>query len=207
MNTVFKFYYQTWLLWGTSAGFGAAFLFQRMRGAALAGVTAAVGLSIALGLFYPVLSVQTRTNNFQQAWTLDGTGNSYLSGDDVAAVEWFKTAPMGTLIEAVGGSYSGFGRIASHSGMPSLINWPGHESQWRGGGEEMGSRMADVETIYTSRSWEEAEARLQEYNIRYVYLGGLERSTYAVNETKFRRFLRVVYEGGGVVIFEVDGGN
>lgn len=205
MNTVFKFYYQAWLLWGTAAGFGAAFLLQALGGAKRAGLATLIVLCAGLGLVYPVLSVQTRTNGFSQPWTLDGTGSSYLRGGDVAAVEWLKTAPIGTLVEAVGGSYSGFGRIASHSGMPSLINWPGHQSQWRGGGEEMGTRMADVETIYRSGSWAETEALLEKYDVRYVYVGDLERGTYPVNEAKFRRFLRVVYEAGGVVIYEYQG--
>jgi len=211
MNTVFKFYYQTWLLWGTAAGFGAAFLLQNVRGAgarvlaARAGIGTAVVLSIAIGLFYPVLSIQTRTNNFQQAWTLDGTGNSYLSGEDVAAAEWLKSAPMGTLVEAVGGQYSAYGRISGHSGIPTLLGWPGHEAQWRGGYDEQGSRQGDVEKIYRSGSWAETKALLEAYNVRYVYVGNLERSTYAVNEAKFRRFLTPVYEQGSVVIYEYAG--
>ena len=207
MNTVFKFYYQTWLLWGTAAGFGAAFLLQNVRGAARAGVGTAVVLSIAIGLFYPVLSVQTRTNHFQQAWTLDGTGNSYLSGEDAAAVEWLKSAPLGTLVEAASiQTYSGYARISGHSGMPSLLGWPGHEAQWRGGYGEQGSRLGDVEMIYRSGSWAETKELLEQYGVRYVYVGNLERSTYTVNEAKFRRFLTPVYEQGGVVIYEFVGG-
>ena len=204
MNTVFKFYYQTWLLWGTAAGFASAYLLQNLRGATRAGLAVIVMLSITLGLFYPILSTQTRTNNFQQPWTLDGTGISHLSGDDVAAVEWLKSAPLGTLVEAVSTqTYSGYSRISGHSGMPTLLGWPGHESQWRGGYDEQGSRMADVETIYRTGNWAQTETLLQQYNIRYVYIGNLERTTYAVNEAKFQRYMHPVYELGSVVIYEV----
>lgn len=201
MNTVFKFYYQTWLLWGAAAGYGSAVLLKNLRGAARVGVGVAVMLAIGIGLFYPVLGVPTRTNDFQNPWMLDGTGSSYLSGDDVAAVEWLKSAPVGTVVEAVGGSYSGYGRISGHSGMPTILGWPGHEAQWRGGYEEQGARLGDVETIYRTGSWEQTEALLQQYNVRYIVVGNLERSTYTVNETKFRRFLTPVFEQGSVVIY------
>jgi uncharacterized membrane protein len=151
--------------------------------------------------------MQTRTNNFQQPWTLDGTGNSFLSGDDVAAVEWLKSAPMGILVEAASThTYSEYSRISGHSGMPTVLGWPGHESQWRGGYEEQGSRLGDVETIYRSGSWAQTEALLQQYNVRYVVVGNLERNTYPVNEPKFRRFLTPVFEQGSVVIYEYVGG-
>jgi YYY domain-containing protein len=206
MNTVFKFYYQTWLLWGAAAGYGAAVLLKNRRGAARAGVGAAIVLSIGIGLFYPVLGMPTRTNNFQNPWTLDGIGYSHLSGDDVAAVEWLKAAPMGTLVEAVGGSYSGYARMSGHSGLPTVLGWPGHEAQWRGGYEEQGTREGDVETIYRTGSWSQTETLLQQYNVRYIVVGNLERATYGVNETKFRRYLTPVFEQGSVVIFEYEGG-
>ncbi|HNB54880.1 MAG TPA: DUF2298 domain-containing protein, partial [Anaerolineales bacterium] len=207
MNTVFKFYYQTWLLWGAAAGSGSALLLKKLRGATQAGVGVAIVLSAGIGLLYPVLGMPTRTNNFQNPWTLDGIGYSFLSGDDIAAVEWLKTAPMGTLVEAVGGSYSGFARISGHSGMPTLLGWPGHESQWRGGYEEQGSRLGDIETIYRAGSWSQTEALLQQYNVRYIVLGNLERSTYGVNEAKFRRYLTPVFEQGSTIIFEYEGGD
>ena len=33
MNTIFKFYYQAWLLWSIAAAFGTAILLQNLRGA------------------------------------------------------------------------------------------------------------------------------------------------------------------------------
>ncbi|MFQ5615899.1 MAG: DUF2298 domain-containing protein [Anaerolineales bacterium] len=205
MNTVFKFYYQGWLLWGLAAAYGTAVLLQRVRGAGGAAYALVIAAVFVVGLAYPPLSLLNRTNRFNpsQGWGLDGTRLSHLSGDDVAAVEWLKTAPMGTLVEAVGGSYSGFARISGHSGVPALLGWPGHESQWRGGTEEMGSRETDIGTIYRSGSWEETETLLEQYDVRYIYIGSLERSTYRVNEVKFRRFLTPVFEQGQVVIYGV----
>ena len=118
-------------------------------------------------------------------------------------VEWLRQAPLGTLVEAVGGSYTGYARVSTYSGQPALLGWPGHESQWRGGGEEMGSRSVDVDTLYTTGSWAEASGIIQRYNIRYIYVGNLEYRTYVVNEAKFARFLETVYQFEGVTIYQV----
>jgi uncharacterized membrane protein len=135
---------------------------------------------------------------------LDGTAHfSFLSVDDKAAVAWLAKAPLGTLVEAVGGSYSHYARIATHSGQPNLLGWPGHESQWRGGGEEMGTRAQDIDRLYSTGSWTEAAQILSYYNIRYIYLGALERTTYLVNDAKFNRFLQPVFQQGQVTIYEV----
>lgn len=206
MNTVFKFYYQTWLLWGTVAGFGSAVLLKKLHGFGRVGAGLVAVLAMGIGLLYPILGMPSRANNFKNVWTLDGTSSSYLSSEDVAMVKWLDAAPEGVIVEAVGGSYSGYARISGFSGLPAVLGWPGHEAQWRGGYEEQGARQGDVETIYRTGSWSETETLLQKYNVRYIVVGNLERNTYPVNETKFRRYLTPVFEQGGTVIFEYGGG-
>ena len=206
MNTVFKFYYQSWLLWSIAAAYGSGVLLQEWRGrSGRVYALAFVGVMV-IGLTYPYFGIGTKTNGFQPeaGLTLDGTlHNSYLSDDDRAAVAWLTEAAPGTMIEAVGGSYTGFGRISAHSGMPALLGWPGHESQWRGGASEMGSRQADIEQIYRGGSWNRVSELLEKYDVRYIYVGSLERSTYAINENNFRANLEPVFETGQVTIYEV----
>ncbi len=121
----------------------------------------------------------------------------------MAAVEWLKSAPAGVIAEAVGGSYSEFARIGTQSGQPTVLGWPGHESQWRGGVKEMGSRQSDLERLYRTNDWTEAQQILHQYNVRYVFIGSLERNVYRVNENKFKRFLQPVFQQGQVAIYEV----
>ncbi|MEK6221310.1 MAG: hypothetical protein N2D54_03595, partial [Chloroflexota bacterium] len=127
----------------------------------------------------------------------------YLNNDDFSALDWLQNAPLGTMVEAVGGSYSIYARISTHSGQPTLLGWPGHESQWRGGGVEMGSRFSDIDLLYSTGSWTEALNLLGKYQIKYVYVGALERSTYIVSETKFQEFLTPVFQQGSVVVYQV----
>ncbi len=205
MNTVFKFYYQSWLLWGVAAAFGTVTLLRRWRSSGGKVYTGVVIVVLAIGLIYPLLGVVNRTNSFNptSGWTLDGTRHpSYLTEDDRLAVVWLQSAPVGTLVEAVGGSYTNYARISAHSGMPALLGWPGHVSQWRGGAEEMGSRQADIEQIYRGNSWDQTRDLLARYDIRYIYVGALERAAYGVNENKFRANLRPVFQSGQVTIYE-----
>ena len=80
--------------------------------------------------------------------------------------------------EAIGGSYTDYARVSTLSGFPTVLGWPGHESQWRGGYTEMGTRYDDVSLLYATNDWMTAEALIQTYDIRYIFIGNLERSTY-----------------------------
>ena len=206
MNTIFKFYYQAWILMGLAAAYGSVRILRDWRGAAGTLASAAVFIVLLMALTYPALSLQTKTNRFSapNGLNLDGTlHGAYLTEDDRAAVNWLRAAPRGTIVEAVGGSYSSAARIATHTGYPNVLGWVFHQGQWRGGYEEVGSREGDVARIFESGSWEEASALLDQYGVQYVYVGSMERASYRINEAKFRRNLPVLFEQGSVTIYGV----
>jgi uncharacterized membrane protein len=124
------------------------------------------------------------------------------SPDEAAAIRWLQSAPDGIVAEAVGGSYSAYGRVSTLTGLPTVLGWPGHESQWRGGYEEQGSRQGDIETLYASADWQIANDILTRYNIRYVFVGTLERDK-PLQEEKFMTHMRLAFQQGNVVIYEV----
>ena len=66
-----------------------------------------------------------------------------------------------------------------------------------------GTRKDDIQTLYSTPDWNTAQEIINRYNIRYVYIGPLERSTYTVNEEKFKQFLKLIYQQGNVAIYEV----
>ncbi len=206
MNTVFKFYFQGWLLFSLAAAYGIAVLLReadsRWKGAASLGLAFTLGA----GLLYPALGFYNRTEGFHppQGWNLNG--GAYLERqfpDDMAAIHWLESAPPGTVAEAVGGSYSAFARVATYSGHPDVLGWPGHESQWRGGAAEQGSREADIRRLYETPNWAEAETILRQYDVRYVFVGALERQAYRVNERKFRQNMELVFEQGETRIYRL----
>ncbi len=230
MNTIFKFYYQAWMLWSLVAAFGVAVMLQNLRGAWNWVYRIGLALVLFMALVYPVLGLLTKTNDFQipaldqnlkvartagdphpwqtaaQVWTLDG-GAFFVPAypDDMAAVAWLRTAPYGVIVEATksDASYSDWAHISIYSGLPTVLGWPMHEGQWRGTYEPQGTRLDDIRLLYETSSWEEAQAILSKYGIRYVFVGTLERKTYHLNESKFQQHLTPVFQQGQVTIYEV----
>ena len=208
MNTIFKFYYQAWIMFSIAAAFGAAVLLRNLRG--IADWVFRIGLVAVLfmSLTYPVLALAAKTNNFKPTfgWTLnDFERVQRESPDDAAAIGWLKSAPDGNIVEAIGpngGSYSGYARISEYTGLSTVLGWRGHESQWGRDEGELSRREEDVKTIYTVTNWQTTLDLLKKYNVRYIYIGGMERSTYHIQEDKFKQHLKQVYQLGDVTIYE-----
>ncbi len=205
INTVFKFYYQAWMLWSLAAAFGTAVLLRKLRGVANITFSILIALVIFSGLLYPIFGLMTKTNNFKPVFGFNLNDFDRVKREDpdeAAAVEFLLTAPDGVIAEAVGDGYSGYARISMLTGMQTLLGWPGHESQWRGTFEPQGTRRADITKLYTTARWDEAQAIIDQYNIRYIYIGTLERISMPVNEEKFILYLKPVFQQGSVVIYE-----
>jgi uncharacterized membrane protein len=171
------------------------------------GVLAVFG--ILVGMAFPLIEGWNKTNGFNpsRGFSLDGKRDFYLSaGDEMKAAEWLADAPVGVMTEAIsdtGGSYTTYNSISTFSGMPTVLGWVGHEAQWRGGYEEIGSRQADVKELYSTSKWERAQAIIDMYNIRYIVVGNTERSTYQVDQNKFDLQLVKVFDSQTVDIYEV----
>ena len=156
---------------------------------------------LGIGLIYPTFSFSNVTMAPPPIYSLDGA--SYLSPESVQAIQWLRQAPLGTLVEAVGGSYdSNYARYAAHSGQQGVMGWPGHEGQWRGGNVDW-VRIQDIATLYTTPSWSTALAVIERYGIDYVILGEVERGTYLVDETKFAANMIPVLESATVTIYQL----
>jgi uncharacterized membrane protein len=215
INTIFKFYYQVWLLWGIAAAYASVTLLQNLRGIGKGFFRILIVLILGVSLTYPVMGIWSKTNGFRpyDGFTLDGTAYFERSNpDDAEAMKWLQEAPLGVVAEAVGGSYSLFARMSAHSGQPTVLGWDFHEVQWRGGTDEMGSRRTDIEKLYCTNYWNEAEIILRQYQIRYVVVGTMEQNLYGtgsaicppgLNETKFSRNLQPVYHHGNTSIYQV----
>lgn len=205
INTVFKFYYQAWMLWSLAAAFGVSILLQKLRGFMNVVFRVLIGLVIFAGLLYPTFGLLTKTNNFNPifGYTLDDFDRVKRENpDEAAAIEFLLNAPDGVVAEAIGDGYSGYARISMLTGLQTVLGWPGHEAQWRGSFEPQGSRRDDIMKLYTTARWEEAQLIIEQYNIRYIYIGTLERVSMPVNEEKFQFYLKPVFQQGDAVIYE-----
>ena len=205
INTIFKFYYQAWIVLSLAAAYAIAVLLTRLRGAANAIFTVILILVLLVGLTYPILSVFNKTNNFKPpfGFTLDDFERVQRENpDEAAAIQWLRSAPDGVVVEATGNPYSSYARISIYTGLPTVLGWGNHEGQWRDQALQ-GTRKDDIATLYTTSDWNVTQDIINRYDIRYIYIGNLERSTYQVNEEKFNRFLRPAFQQGSVIIYGV----
>ena len=223
MNTVFKFYFQAWVMWAVAGACAlAGFIRQacpepfdnaqdkRSRRGRV-GVVILAALLIAAGLIYPVLAIPARAREYGGPPTLDGA--SYLADvqpDDYAAIAWLNENVSGApvILEAPGDHFRAYvyeGRVSAHTGLPTLLGWAGHEHQWRGDYDEQARRESDIETLYTSVDLDEVLTLLDKYDTSYVYVGPVERARYpAAGLAKFAQLMEIVYDTGAVTIYRLD---
>ena len=84
-----------------------------------------------------------------------------------------------------------------------MLGWDFHEFQWRGTYDEPASRKSDVDVLYNAVDPGQTLTLLDKYDITYVYVGPLERERYNPSGlAKFEQLLDVVYQGGGVTIYQ-----
>ncbi|MBX5491256.1 MAG: hypothetical protein IRZ14_08855 [Chloroflexi bacterium] len=211
MNTVFKFYYHVWLLLGLLSPLLVVYLLGRGAGAAIRGLGASIVLAagaLALaGLLYPVGATWAKAGGFRGPLTLDGAAwMKDLMPGDAHAVQWLRERVPGrpVIVEAVGGDYTEYGRIAAFAGLPSPLNWPGHELQWRGPLAEFARRQDVVEAIYQRAAVGTVLSMLQGLHAEYVYVGRLEAEKYGSGVySRFDGVLEPVYRQDDVTIYRV----
>ena len=217
LNTTFKFYYQAWVMFGVAGLVAIDYLWREMQGAArlVSGVvTVSYTAVFALTLLFPYYAVQSRASEYRgnptAAERLPATLNGlaqveHFNPDEYAALMWLRQNVSGTpvILEAVGGQYSNYARVAANTGLPTVLGWAGHEYQWRGSDTpEPGERDPAIQQIYTDPTWNSAPALLDRYNVAYIYVGGLETSSYGLpGSQKFAEQLEVAYQNSNVTIY------
>jgi YYY domain-containing protein len=215
MNTVFKFYYHVWLLLGLAAGPAVALWLDRsafaIPGRLARGSAAAALVSVLLlGLVYPLAATWTKSDGFRGPATLDGAAFlERAKPTEAAAIQWLAgQTGRPVVLEAVGGDYEEFARVSTFSGLPTVLGWVGHQLQWRGQSDEYNRRQQDVDLVYRRGEREESLRILRRYQVRYVFVGSLERDKYGGQvEDRLARWLSPVFrrEGAAVLMVPTEG--
>ena len=221
MNTVFKVYYEAWLLLGVVSTYGLYYVCCRpvtfaanlklpqlfslpwglLRRTVSWSWVALLVLLVAGSLYYPVAAALDLKKN-GGGDSLDGLAFLKRSnGDEYDAIIWLRDeAPKGRIVEAVGPSYYGVERgqccyasISASTGLPTLLGWKGHEEQWRGRQRLFDLREGWVKQIYSSTDPDEVRQLLDTHDIRYVYVGRRERAKYGADQLDGFSFLKPVF--------------
>jgi YYY domain-containing protein len=234
MNTVFKFYLQAWWLLALATGYFLWLMWSAghfslhglgyIRGAWMTGFAVlAVGVMV-----YPVLGTNVRirdrfdTNNsgldgaaFMETVTHvesgpDGVAKPINLADDLAAIEWLQRNAEGSpvIVEGLTDEYRWGGRVSIYTGLPAVIGWDWHQRQQRVNYDwAVTDRRQQVDSFFRTGSLTQAVELLDRYDVRYVYVGELERIRYPANGLeKFDRMaelgLTPVYSAGPVTIYK-----
>jgi YYY domain-containing protein len=213
MNTVFKFYYQVWVLWSIAAVIAGWYVWHTGT-RLLRGVLAVLVVPLlAAALVYPAATIGKQLFNARELNLAGRTPRDNADGGP-ASITWLReNAPQGSvIIEAIGGQYDiegrGFGGVSASTGLPAVMGWPGHEDQWRGGHTEarqqIGEREQDVRTIYSSGDEARVRELIAKYKIRYIYVGPTERFVYGEEGLGlFDVIGTVAFQEGEVTIYDV----
>ena len=231
MNSVFKFYLQVWVLLALSGAYLGWRLINELRFISGQRRTlhsvwiAALGVLLLSAAIYPILGTQDRLRDRFDGnvtpLTLDGI--AYASGvtyrdqngaidlkADFEGIHWLRQNVQGSpvVLEANTPLYRWGGRVSIYTGLPSVIGWQWHQQQQRWDyRHQVNRRILDVERIYSTVNVSEAVDLLNRYQVKYIYVGQVERLYYPERgiekfETSFSPHLRTAFESASVTIYE-----
>jgi YYY domain-containing protein len=229
MNTVFKFYLQTWTLFALSAGAAFGWLLAALPAWTLgwrnAWQIALTGL-VASAALYPLMASTAKIEDrmeteaphtlngmtFMQYATYDDLNTTLDLSQDYRAIRWLQENVAGSPVIVEGNmvEYHWGTRYTIYTGLPNVIGWNWHQRQQRASGPEflVPQRVSEVNEFYLSDDLTTTQQFIEEYDVSYVIVGQLERALYpgpgldkfeALDGTLWQE----VYRDGETVIYQV----
>ncbi len=200
LNTVFKTYIQAWIM----LSFASSFIVSKVKDRRS---VVAVAVFIVILWIYP-LGYLTTLHGFRGS--IDGMLYIKKYGE-YDALRFLQSCPNGVVLEFPGEkpfeSYTYAGRVSAFTGLQSVIARSGHELFWRYFNNStipmLLERWSDASRIYSATSIDAILPLLKKYNVKYIYIGYLEKQHY--NEKALRKFekFKKIYDDGKVEIYEV----
>jgi YYY domain-containing protein len=230
MNTVFKGWFQAWSLVVVGLATCVSALLPTPLLASTAGQTRrsrirvhsirgvlVVGALLAVAFWQ--LAAPARLDDRSSPGGLHLDGLAYLDAGAAAGftgaadrplISWLQEHVDGivTVAEAPGQGYTWAGRVAGHTGLPTVVGWPYHQSQQRRAYEAaVRTREGDLAALYTSGDPATVTSVLQRYQVAYVVFGSNERAlatSQGRDALASHPCLHEVYRRGEAFISRVD---
>ncbi|MCX8036286.1 MAG: DUF2298 domain-containing protein [Candidatus Sumerlaeia bacterium] len=237
-NTVFKSYNVIWILYAVSF---AVLMAEWLAVAKVDGVSALarrraaikwamLGAVLLAGLVYPCAATLARVRATRQRAqmrervalprgpALDAVRYfASFNREEYALIEWIEDRLRGKPVVAEGcratDAYSVQGRIATLTGVRTVLAWPQHEANWRSRVRssfdptqtvdiwaEMGQRIADLQQLYTTRDIAAIKVIVKRYAIEYIVIGRWERALYGPEAGRRLRDLYPAYFSNGTTV-------
>ncbi|GEM_PF-2514691 len=176
MNTLFKFHFPAWILFGIGLPYLLYAAIMREKSVQIkccAAMPAVLVLLISLfGPMYAFASIFLMPNA-DRPITLNGL--SFMETAQPAHYEiirWIRenSEPSDAILEAPGCGYHEENLVSAFTGRSAFIGWVNHEHIWRGYANypEIDARKEQAMRFYTSKNVEDVKLFLEQYPIRYV---------------------------------------
>lgn len=207
-NTVFKLTYQAFVIFSITGGYIIVRVLSSLKNRLLKLILSLFILSLYVFIFlYPCFAIRSYygLKTYQGLYGLNYLRSNY--PDDYQAILWLKKNVSGqpVIAEAVGESYTDFARVSTNTGLPTVLGWRVHEWLWRGSFEEPAKRTEEVKIIYESSNLDQIRQILNNYRVRLIFIGKLERQQYPqLQEEKFEQLGKVVFSSGLTKIYQVN---
>lgn len=230
MNTVFKFYYQSWVLFAVSAGAGVGWTLEALptwKPVWRNIWRTAVVILLVAGALYPLLATTAKIKDRmapEAPHTLDGQiymqyatypdqGVNLQLQEDYQVIRWMLENVPGSPVIMEGNTpeYRWGSRYSINTGLPAVVGWNWHQRQQRGSvvsADWVTERIGEVSLFYTAPDAETALHLLDKYNVKYFIVGQLEKAYYpGPGLDKFAaqagRLWEVVFQTGDTLIYRV----
>ena len=208
-NTMFKFTYEAFILFGLVTGYIAVRILCRegisIRKRVISGI---LMLILLIPPFcYPYFAIHEVYFTGESAGTLDGL--AYIQEQDAgeyAAIQWIdeNTSADAIVLEANALSYSEGDRVSMATGRQTLQGWWTHQMLWRNlSAEELDVRIREIREIYEGTDTTQTEALIRKYGIDYIYIGKREREAYPqLQILKLQLLADHIYDFDGTLLLE-----
>jgi YYY domain-containing protein len=174
----------------------------------------ALTLLVLLAALYPVMATRAKISDRFDASLGPGLdGMAYMETSvyydnqqmiqlkyDREAINWLLDNVEGSPVIAEAnteprGLYRWGSRVSIYTGLPTIIGWSWHQRQQRSAmpGQWIDQRLWDVQQLYSDASPEAAMEIIRRYNVRYIYVGEVERIYYS--ESGLAKFERMRVDG------------
>jgi uncharacterized membrane protein len=218
-NTIFKFYYQAWILLSIGAPYLVYLIVhntwevpRKLRQFWFAMLV----LLCCSCCIYPIFATYEKTNHFRSEAqgglfyipTLNGISYiAYRYPFEYEALMWIQenTDEDAIILEATGKPYSFFGRVATTTGRSTVLGWGNHEALWRDQTwKSVMQRTDEIKQIYETVDKQLIRELLQKHKVNYIYVGRLEKETYnAEGLETFGKYFTLVFENTFVKIYKI----
>jgi len=211
MNTVFKFYEISWILFSIPGSialeniiYNKNYLINKdkiLKNKILKIVQYALIFLFLTTLIYPVIATPQKCA--VKRCTLNGMAFTKEFGEYKALI-WAQKNVKGVIMSCAYKCYSYGGRFAAFTGNSVVIGWACHEVQWRGMAKMLGERILDVKLFYENPV--KYKEILKKYNVSYVILGYEEKKVLHARESEFKflnKLLYPVYSSKEITIYKV----